>query len=244
MPLFHLLESEGRFSNIWTVPRPQLRELWVEARDPSRLSLLDELPERALAVVGTRNPMPRSEWFTEHLVRSLRDSRLIIVSGLARGIDQIAHESALESELPTLAVLGCGHDYVYPPESLALRKAIVEAGGLVISEFSPHTPPARQHFVKRNRCLAAWSKATCVIEAPARSGSLITADYAMEHHATVFSVPAFPGDPSFAGNQRLIDEHAAIPLWGAHSLGVTWLELATLQLPLGLESRTPKTLGT
>jgi DNA processing protein len=235
MPLFHLRRDSGCYESLWSVPRPQLHELWVEARDHSALSLLEMLPDRGLAIVGTRRPLARSEWFTQELVRGLRGSRLVVVSGLARGIDRVAHESALESGIPTIGVLGCGHDHTYPPESQPLREAILDSGGLIISEFAPGMHPARQHFVRRNRCIAAWSKATCVIEAPAKSGSLLTADYAMERHATLFSVPSFPGDRAFAGNQRLIDEHAAIPLWGAHSLGAAWLELATIQQALPLE---------
>ena len=234
MPLFHLVPESSDFPHLWPVPRPELHELWVEARDEAALALLERVPEWGLAIVGTRHPLERSEWFTEILVRSLRGSRLVVLSGLARGIDRVAHESALESGIPTIGVLGCGHGHVYPPESGPLRESIVESGGLVISEFAPSLHPARQHFVRRNRCIAAWARATCVIEAPAKSGALITADYAMERHATVFSVPAFPGDPAFAGNQRLIDENAAIPLWGAHSLGAAWLELATLQPQLEL----------
>jgi len=234
MPLFHLRRDSGFSDSLWSVPRPRLNELWVEARDHSAFSLLEMLPDRGLAVVGTRRPLSRSEWFTQELVRGLRGSSLIIISGLARGIDRVAHESAIESGIPTIAVLGCGHDHVYPPESQPLRETILAAGGLVVSEFAPEVPPARHHFVQRNRCIAAWSKATCVIEAPAKSGSLLTADYAMERHATVFSVPSFPGDPHFAGNQRLIDEHAAIPLWGTHSLGAAWLELAAVQQALPL----------
>ena len=239
MPLFHLSRSASRFPELWCVPRPQPQELWVEARDESALELLSRLPSEGLAVVGTRNPQGRSEWFTETLIRSLEGTRLVILSGLARGIDQVAHESALEARLPTIAVLGCGHDHRYPPESAPLREAIVESGGLIVSEFPPHTPPAKQYFVKRNRCIAGWSRATCVIEAPAKSGALITADYAMERHATVFCVPSFPSDPTFAGNQRLIDEHAAIPLWGAHSLGAVWLEFSALQRPLELPLSMP-----
>ncbi len=240
MQLHHLRRSSGSFPGLWSVPRPDLEELWVQSRDENALSLLDHLPDRGLAIVGTRRPLGRSEWFAQELVRGLRGTDLIILSGLARGIDRVAHESAIESGIPTIAILGSGHGHVYPPESLPLREAIIESGGLVISEFAPSMHPARQHFVRRNRCIAAWSRATCVIEAPAKSGSLLTADYAMERHATVFSVPSFPGDPAFAGNQRLIDEHAAIPLWGAHSLGAVWLELATIQQALALGMKTTK----
>ncbi|MBU6374389.1 MAG: DNA-processing protein DprA [Bdellovibrionales bacterium] len=231
MPLYHLLPLGSRFSALWSVPRPELQELWIEAKNESALELLTQLPHRGLAVVGTRRPHPQSEHFTEAFLRSIRGSELIILSGLARGIDRVAHEEALHHGLPTIAVLGCGHHHHYPPESAVLREQIITAGGLVISEFPPDSPPLKQNFVKRNRCIAAWSHATCVIEAPAKSGALITADYAMERHATVFCVPSFPGDPAFAGNQRLLDEHAAIPLWAAHSLGAAWLEFAAHQTP-------------
>jgi predicted Rossmann fold nucleotide-binding protein DprA/Smf involved in DNA uptake len=149
-------------------------------------------------------------------------------------MDRCAHEAALVAGIPTLAVLGSGHEHLYPPEAEPLRQKIIHAGGLIISEFPPSTPPKKHQFVQRNRCLAVWAKAVCVIEAPARSGALITADYALENHVSVFAVPSFPGDPPFLGNQRLLDEHSALALWGAHSLGAVWLELATLRNPQDL----------
>ena len=234
MPLYRLSPQSSPVSQLWSVPRPPLGELWVEARDETALSLLNRLPDDGLAIVGTRYPREGSESFTEQVIEGLQKSSLVILSGLARGIDRVAHEAALNFEIRTIGVLGCGHQHVYPPESESLRKSIIKAGGLIVSEFSPETPPAKQNFVRRNRCLAAWSRATCVIEAPAKSGALITADYAMERHATVFSMPSFPGDPHFAGNQRLIDEYAAIPLWGTHSLGAVWLDLATRKAPFEL----------
>ncbi len=226
MALFHFRRQLAPHLPLWSVPRPLLDEIWIEARNEAALELLGRLPHDGLAIVGTRSPQPRSVWMTHSLLEALEGSSRIIISGLARGIDRAAHEASLDFSLPTIAVLGCGHHHHYPPENETLREAIVAAGGLVISEFAPSTPPARHHFVKRNRCIAAWTRATCIIEAPAKSGALLTADYAMEHHATVFCVPVFPGDPAFAGNQRLLDENAAIPLWGAHSLGSVWIDLA------------------
>jgi DNA processing protein len=235
MPTFRLDPDSAVFRKLSRTPRPSPSSLWIEARDAKALELLDRLPEHGLAIVGTREPQPRSEWFTEKFVQGLQASPLIILSGLARGIDSVAHESALDAGLPTIAILGCGLDHQYPPEGRALRERIVHSGGLVISEFAPHERPTRHFFVKRNRLIAAWSQALCVMEAPAKSGALLSADYAMEHHATVFSVPSFPDDPAYAGNQRLIDEYAAIPLWGTHSLGAVWLDLATRQLAFPLE---------
>ncbi|NDD93248.1 hypothetical protein EBZ37_14355, partial [bacterium] len=106
MPLFHLLWSENRFTPLWSVPRPELKELWIEAKDEGALELLSQLPHRGLAIVGTRWPQARSEHFTEALLGSLRGSHLIVISGLARGIDRVAHEEALHHGLPTIAVLG------------------------------------------------------------------------------------------------------------------------------------------
>jgi len=163
------------------------------------------------------------------MIGDLRETGRIIVSGLAQGIDQAAHEAALIFGLPTIAVLGCGLDHHYPPHSEDIRKKIVDAGGLVLSEFETSDEPRPYRFVQRNRIIAAGSAATCVIEAGHRSGALLTADYALQMHRPVFAVPSFPGERGFEGNQRLIDDFAVQPLWAAHSLGSVWLELASLQ---------------
>jgi len=225
--IIHFTRNQHANLPIWNTPRPSLQEVWVEYENETALELLNRLPERGIAVVGTRNPQQRSEALTQSLVRELRTRDFIILSGLARGIDSCAHEAALDASIPTIAVIGCGLDHHYPPESAALRARILNQGGLIVSEFPPHAPPVRHQFAKRNRCIAAWSKAVCVIEAPAKSGALLTADYAMDQHTSVFAVPAFPRDPASAGNQRLLDEHSCLALWGAHSLGAVWLELSS-----------------
>ncbi|MFN7685201.1 MAG: DNA-processing protein DprA [Oligoflexia bacterium] len=237
MSFFHIdlasisLASSSGDSAFLQVPAPVPRELWIEARDESQLRLLDKLPDCGLAIVGTRNAHPRALQFTRRLIEDLRTSPLIILSGLARGIDQAAHEAALVFGLPTIAVLGCGLSHTYPPENQSLRQKIIASGGLIISEFAPTLEPRPFRFVQRNRLIAAWARATCMMQASHRSGALLTADYALQLHRTVLSLPAFPGEPGFEGNQRLLDDHAVHALWGAHSLaavgGASWLNLAS-----------------
>lgn len=208
-------------------PRPIPRTLWVEARSESALTLLELLPYAGLAVVGTRHPQRRSLRFVRNLIEGLSAHPRIVISGLALGIDQAAHEAALVFGLPTIAVLGCGHEHHYPDGSHEIRSRIVEAGGLAISEFAPKEEPRPYRFVQRNRLIAAGASATCMIEAGQRSGALLTADYAFQLDRPVFALPNFPGERGFEGNQRLLDSHSAQPLWGPHSLGSVWLELAT-----------------
>lgn len=231
MPYFKLESSScpAQLSPIWQVPRPGIRTLWIEAGHEGALELLKRLPQEGLACVGTRHPHGRSLHLVRSLIESLAATPRIILSGMARGIDEAAHEAALQFGLPTIAVLGCGLGHHYPPGSMGLRGRILDAGGLVISEFEPEEEPRPYRFVQRNRLIAAWSAATCVFEAGHRSGALLTADYALELHRPVFAVPNFPGERGFEGNQRLIDDFSAQPLWAAHSLGSAWLELASVR---------------
>jgi DNA protecting protein DprA len=202
--------------------------LYVRAL-PSRLEELAAiLPMCGFAVVGTRRAQPRAVDFTKRVIADLAGSRLVILSGLARGIDAAAHEAALAAGLPTVAVLAGGLDCVYPPENRGLADRIVAAGGVLVSEFGPGIPPRAGMFLKRNRLIAAWSSATWVVQAAHRSGALNTAAWAREMDREVFATPCFPSDPTLAGNERLLDALHARTLWCAQSLGQVWLELATL----------------
>jgi DNA protecting protein DprA len=223
----HCLEPSQPSStglSIWDISVPP-RRIHVQG-SPDSLSLLDELPERGFAVVGTREPQARSIDLVHREISELADSSLIIVSGLARGIDTAAHEAALHHDLPTIAILGAGLDVEYPRENSRLRQRILDSGGLLVSEFPPGTEPRPHHFLQRNRLIAGWAKATWVVEASNRSGALNTARWAREHHRASYATPCFPGDVALAGNQTLIDRDHAIPFWAAHSLGETWVELA------------------
>ena len=214
-------------SALWNILQPPKR-LYIQCK-PEAFALLQQLPERGVAVVGTRYPHPKSllwlrKWFSE-----LQNTPLIILSGLALGIDQMAHLWALEFRLPTIAVLGCGLNHTYPPINRDLRRRVIDEGGIIVSEYEPDQMARKYQFLQRNRIIAAWAKATCVIEAGEKSGALNTAYWAREQNRQTFAVPTFPGDPIFAGNQTLLDRDHAEPLWGPHSLGSCWLELATLK---------------
>jgi DNA processing protein len=212
-------------NELWNITLPPQR-LFIEGR-PSALSLLQRLPEAGLAVVGSREPHEYSQRFLKREIHKLQSSSLIILSGLARGIDSIAHESALEAGLPTIGVIAAGLDIAYPRETLPLRRKILEAGGLIISEYPLSTPAYKPHFLQRNRLIAGWSKATWVVEAKRRSGSLNTARWARENQRTCLTLPCSPGDERFGGNEILLDRDHALAYWGIHSLGAIWLEFAT-----------------
>jgi DNA protecting protein DprA len=192
------------------------------------MDLFKDLSERGLAVVGTRRPQPRTEAYARKVILELRGSRLIIVSGLAHGIDTIAHQSALDAELPTSAILGSGVNRIYPRANIPLAEKITQAGGLLLSEYPPEEEARPGYFLRRNRLIAALTRATWIVEASYRSGALNTAKWARDHDRHCFATPAFPGDVALAGNLSLFDRVEADPLWNARSLGKVWIDLATL----------------
>jgi DNA protecting protein DprA len=215
-PLLHPL-----LSSVASPPK----QVWIEGKE-SAFRLLDRLPNDGLAIVGTRSPDRRALFLLVETVRRLRGSPLIIVSGLARGIDSAAHEAALSAGLPTIAVLGCGIQKTYPPENLRLRKRIVEAGGLVLSEFPPQMDPRPAFFIQRNRLIAGYTAATWIVQSGYRSGALNTASHAAGMNRRLFVTPSFPGDPSFLGNESLLVKNpSAVPLWSAETLATEWISL-------------------
>jgi DNA protecting protein DprA len=201
------------------------------------LPLLSRLPRDGLAVVGTRYPQPRTLQQVRDIIRTLaaharglESFKPILVSGFARGIDRAVHEAAIAFGLPTVAVLGCGIDIQYPAHHAELRRAILDspAGGLLVSEYEWKARAYASQFLARNRLIAQWTRATWVVEAGMKSGAMNTAKWARNQDRDCYATPGFPGDSSLAGNEWLIDLHHATPLWGAHSLGRTWIDLASL----------------
>jgi DNA processing protein len=156
--------------------------LWVRGE-------VDLLKRPAIAVVGTRHPSPYGSGVAEMLSRDLAARRLLIVSGMARGIDSSAHRGALAARRPTVAVWGTGIDVVYPKENKKLAEEILALGGAIVSELPMGTFPAPQNFPRRNRILSGLSVAVLVVEAGENSGTRVTARCAAEQNRDLFAVP-------------------------------------------------------
>lgn len=192
---------------------------------PSYPRMLDDLPDAppvlfvdgevtsedrlAVAIVGTRHATTYGLKQAEHLAYSLARAGVTVVSGLARGIDAAAHQGALSGGGRTIAVLGSGHGELYPSEHEGLAKAVA-ADGAVISEYPPYAKPHAGTFPQRNRIIAGLSLATLVVEAPDRSGSLITARIAMEQNREVLAVPGPITSRASRGCNQLIRDGAKL----------------------------------
>lgn len=173
----------------------------------SVLGRLEILRREMVAIVGARNASALGIKFASQLARDLGEAGLVVASGLARGIDHAAHSGALESG--TVAVVGGGIDVIYPPENAPLYAKIAKQG-VVIAEMPLHTAPLARHFPRRNRLISGLARGVVVVEAAERSGSLITANYALEQGREVFAVPGSPLDPRARGSNRLIREGATL----------------------------------
>jgi DNA processing protein len=156
--------------------------LWVRGE----VSLLTQ---PAIAIVGTRHPTPYGTGMAEILARDLAARRLLIVSGMARGIDSWAHKGALAARMPTVAVWGTGIDVIYPKENKKLAEEILGTGGAIVSEVPTGTFPAPQNFPRRNRILSGISIAVLVVEAGENSGTRVTARCAAEQNRDLYAVP-------------------------------------------------------
>lgn len=165
--------------------------------------------ELAVSIVGSRKTTPYGRWITEKISQALVRNGVTIVSGMARGVDSVAHWGAISGGGRTLAVLGCGVDVVYPPENRNLFTKIVERGA-VLSEFPMGSPPEGGHFPKRNRIISGLSMGVVVVEAGPDSGSLITANYALEQGREVFAIPGNVGAGGSRGTNRLIKDGAKL----------------------------------
>ncbi len=165
-------------------------------------------PQR-LAIVGSRNPTPQGEQNARQFAQALGEAGVCVVSGLALGVDGAAHEGALASGAPTLAVVGTGLDRVYPKRHLALAHRIAAQGAL-ISEYPLGTPPLPGNFPRRNRLIAGLSQGTLVVEAALQSGSLITARLAAEQGREVFAIPGSIHAPQSRGCHALIRQGAKL----------------------------------
>jgi len=230
----------ARLVEVRTTKDLQKMAEWIEKRDiqvftwndddyPAILKEIDQpppvlyvrgkiLPEdnRAVAIVGTRKVTAYGRQVTEEIIHHLVQNGFTVVSGLARGVDGIAHQATLQDGGRTLAVLGCGVEQVYPAEHMKLAEQIINSGAL-ISDYAPGTKPDAANFPPRNRIISGLSQVTIVIEAGETSGALITATFAVEQGRDVMAVPGSIYAPQSKGTNRLISQ-GAFPYTGPTSL--------------------------
>ena len=165
-------------------------------------------PEKVVAIVGTRSATSYGKKICQHLIESFQTSDILVVSGLALGIDACVHRYCLEYDVPTIGVLGHGLDRIYPSQNRMLASSMLDKGAL-LTEFIPGTNPDRENFPKRNRIVAGFSDATIVIESKKRGGSLITAHLANDYNRDVFAYPGNVNTETSQGCNQLIASQKA-----------------------------------
>jgi len=222
-----VLEAKGEYS-----PDEELAKLlklnigYITNRDKQYPKLLKEIPDHpvvlyargnidvlsspALAFVGSRKYSEYGKRSCRSIINQMNGAEVCIVSGLALGIDAIAHSAALENDLSTVGVLGCGLDRIYPVSNYQLGESIIKSGGAIISEYPPGTPPMKQNFPARNRIIAGLSLGTVVVEAAEKSGALITALEALDYNREVFAVPGNIESETSKGCNQLIQQGAKL----------------------------------
>jgi DNA processing protein len=193
---------DPRYPALLATTRDPPPVLWVRGK-------LDLLSRTAVAVVGSRAATPYALQVGTRLAAELAERGVVVASGLARGLDSAAHRGCLDAGGATVAVQGCGLDRVYPPEHADLASRIVE-NGLMLAELAPGAPPLPDHFPLRNRIISGISLATVVVEASERSGSLITARYALEQGRDVMAVPGSVLSGRNRGSHALLKDGAKV----------------------------------
>jgi DNA processing protein len=229
--LLHVREQGG---TILTYEDPEYPDRLREIFDPPPvLWILGEvklLSRPSIAIVGTRHPTPYGTGMAEILARDLASRRVVILSGMARGIDTAAHRGALAGNGSTVAVWGTGIDVIYPKENKSLAENILGAGGAIVSEYRLGTFPAPQNFPKRNRILSGIGLGVLVVEAGENSGTRVTARCALEQNRDVYAVPGNVTTKNAWGPNTLIKQGAKlVATWED-----VWEELPT-QVRLQLE---------
>jgi DNA processing protein len=210
---------------------------------PLVLYVWGELLERdrhAIAVIGSRRTTHYGTQCAKKLSFQLAHSGITVISGLALGIDTAAHEGALAARGRTVAVLGSGLAKLYPPQNQVLAEKIADGHGAVVTEFPIDYNPDKQSFPLRNRIVAGWSQGVLVVEAPARSGALITADQATDYGRPVYAVPGPIDRPTSIGCNKLIQNGARLVMSAEDILDdLSWLIPPSEQKSLGASPQTP-----
>ncbi len=214
-----LLKAETIFNNIHKYSIETL--FYNEIQYPRRLKNCPDAPlllykkgnvsfnhEKMVAIVGTRDATNYGKELTYQLIESFKDQNIVVVSGLAHGIDAFVHQACIDFDIPNIAVLGNGVNRVYPATHRNLTKNLLKNGS-ILSEFVPETPPDRENFPKRNRIVAGLCDATIVVESKAKGGSLITANLANDYNRDVFAFPGSVQMPTSRGCNDLIRKNKA-----------------------------------
>src|SRR5215203_2402703 len=224
---FHIAEKELEF-----IDKFKIKTFFLTDKDyPKRLLNCYDSPtllfykgtadlntSKIVAIVGTRTNTEYGKQFTEKLVKDLSEQNITIISGLAFGIDAMAHKAALKHGLPTVGVVGHGLDKIYPSENSSLAKEMIKEGGGILSEFFSGTKPDKHNFPLRNRIVAGISDATVVVETNIKGGSMITGNLANAYNRDVFAVPGRTTDTKSSGCNHLIKYNKAILLTDASEL--------------------------
>lgn len=228
-----MLQTHCGSMGLGAKPGDQIKNVWATSLgDPWKI--LDRLQLSGLAVVGTRLPSHASLVFVSQVLSDLKRAGLIVVSGLAYGIDAQVHRVALSHRIPTVAVLAGGLDRIYPSNHESLARDIVEQGGVLISEQPLGKRARKSDFLRRNRIIAGWARATWIVEAPFKSGAMNTAAWARGFERDLYVTPSHPADPTMEGNRWLLSEGRALPVTEARSFGSTWPELAATDVSVPL----------
>jgi len=224
---FHLAETELKF-----IEKYKIQTLFLTSDDyPKRLLNCYDSPtmlfykgtanlnaSKIVSIVGTRSNTDYGKACTEKLIKDLAHQNILIVSGLAYGIDAIAHKAAIKYGLPTIGVVGHGLSKIYPSQNSELAKEMIAEGGGILTEFFHDTKPDKHNFPLRNRIVAGISDATIIIESSVKGGSMITAKLADGYNRDVFAVPGRTSDKVSAGCNHLIKYNKAILLTDADEL--------------------------
>ena len=202
-------KAGARFVTFWDESYP--KRLKNIPDPPVALYMLGEqspLYDYSVAIVGTRVPSEHAKGVAQRISREMAAAGVTVVSGMALGIDSIAHDAALKAGGRTIAVLGCGIDVIYPPSNKSLFRRIAQQGA-VMSEYPPGTKPEQHNFPRRNRIISGLSLGVVIVEAGIKSGALITARLALEQGRELFSIPGPAGMPRSAGVNSLIRDNIA-----------------------------------
>ena len=205
-----LQEKKVKILTILDGAYPQrLKEIYLPPTVLFYRGNLSLLNQRAVGIVGSREHSKYAKECIRDIIPTIVSDNIVVISGLARGVDTLAHEETLKANGNTIAVIGSGLDVVYPPENAQLY-SVIASRGLILSEYPLMSRPLKLHFPYRNRIIAGLSHGVCVIEAKEKSGSLITANLALSENREVFAVPGSIFSPHSKGTNSLIEAGACL----------------------------------